>query len=121
MDEDHIEIQENKNEQEEKGELREAGIPDEDAMNWMKTLYDIGLDFQEIEEVMIRLNDTYAKTILQKFIEEEMVIIENEFKIRFGKELTAEQREKLLHLTLERLKKISLTDLKRGIRFEMEK
>lgn len=82
-----------------------ARIPDEDAHNWIKTLYDIGFTTEEVDKIMIHLNDTYAEqkygTELVDDLVESMVEVLEQRKI----EITSEMRLRLRELVLDKIRR----------------
>ncbi|MBI5733174.1 hypothetical protein HY967_04495 [Candidatus Jorgensenbacteria bacterium] len=92
-------------------------IPDDDAVNWIKIFQEIGMNSEEIDTAMIRLNDTYAKMKIGKYVDDEVARLIAELQRSTGKQTTEEQFVVAYNMVFERLRKIKLSDLERGIRY----
>ncbi len=52
--------------------IEKISIPDDDVINWMKTLRKEGFSKEEIDTIMSHANVTYRKKLRPNFVEEEL-------------------------------------------------
>jgi len=96
--------------------VSKINIPDSDVSGWMKALLESGFNMEEVESMLIGANDKYALLRLKVYLQDEMKIMEEMAKQKFGQPPTEEQKKALAELILARLRKIKLSDLERGVR-----
>lgn len=84
-----------------------ARIPDEDAYGWMKTLHEGGFTGEEIDQIMMRLNDTYVEKKSGTVVVDRLVEEAEDVLAKQNVEITEELRQQLREWVIEKIRKES--------------
>lgn len=84
-----------------------ASIADEDAHDWMKTLFELGFDMHEIDQIMTHLNDTYVEnkfgnSLVDKISEEFRKVAESKHM-----ELTADLEAEIRKWAIQHIRDVA--------------
>ncbi|MBS3902944.1 MAG: hypothetical protein KGZ30_01045 [Anaplasmataceae bacterium] len=77
------------------GKIEKVSIPDNDMPGWINVLREGGLNDEEINTMLSRLNQTYATLKEQEVVDRELQRMDAEIEERRGSGLTEEEREAL--------------------------
>lgn len=102
------------------GKITGIWIPEEEAVAWAQVYKDVGCSHDEIVANLIRLCDHFALSQLAPFVEEEMAVARANIRRVGNREMTRDEEERMQLIILERLRRIGIPDLERGIRFTPE-
>ena len=102
------------------GKIAGIWIPKEEAAAWAQIYKEVGCPHNEIVANLIRLCDHFALSQLAPFVEEEMAVARANIRRVGNREMTRDEEERMQLIILERLRRISVPDLERGIRFTPE-
>jgi DNA-binding transcriptional MerR regulator len=79
--------------QEPKEKITKISVPDEEVIDWMKTLQKEGFSSEEIDKIMSNLNATYRKKLRPNFVEEELAKIQKAHLKKHGRYMDPERVE----------------------------
>ena len=96
------------------GRIDRFKVPDDDMQNWVEVFRQAGFSQEQVDDILIRLNDTYAAKKLGELVASEIERIESMYE-KGGKKLNDQQREGLRRLVFEKMRKTNYEDLKQGI------
>ncbi len=79
-----------------KGEIEKVHIPDEDMIEWIKTLHEAGFSEEEMDSMLSHLNLSYAEKKgidTDVVVEEELKKIEDYLLKRYNRPMTPARRD----------------------------
>jgi len=75
--------------------IEKITVPDEEVVDWIRTLQEGGMSSEEIDLIMSNLNQTYAGKKQSGFIENEFMKIRDQLLEKHNRELSPEEEKEI--------------------------